>query len=172
MEKEVWKDVEGYEGIYQVSNLCRVKSLKRSGPGTGTSKDTIRKLRISRHGYYRVGLTKHSKTKWYLVHRLIAIAFIPNPKKHPCINHINSVRIDNSLSNLEWCTYSKNSKHSFDTNGRKNPLRKLTDDQVDEIRMLAKNYKRGMGKELAKKYNVSSTVIYYVIKNKFYVKNN
>lgn len=98
---EKWKDVNGYEGLYQVSNNGRVKRIK-SG-------------RILSHnicaGYSRVILSKNNKQSAFLVHRLVAIAFIPNEYDFPCINHKDENKQNNNMNNLEWCTHKYNSNY-------------------------------------------------------------
>ena len=107
--KEIWKPVVGYEGLYQVSNMGRVKSLERKVPkgyGERTVKERILKLRIGRDGYLKIGLYGSTgKQKWFQVHRLVGEAFIQNPDEKPQINHINEIKTDNRACNLEW--YSK-----------------------------------------------------------------
>lgn len=93
--EEIWKDIEGYEGLYQVSNLGRVKGLKRGG---------IIKPQLSHRGYYRVGLYKNRKYHAATVHRLVAIAFVPNPYNLPEVNHKDENKTNNRADNLEWCT--------------------------------------------------------------------
>lgn len=100
-EKEVWKDIEGYEGLYQVSNLGRIRSL-----GYGNTK--IMKPVPTSQRYRQVGLYKDGKRKFYLVHRLVAMAFLDNPKKLSTVNHIDGNRSNNVVSNLEWCTIAEN----------------------------------------------------------------
>ncbi len=103
MKKEIWKDIVGYEGLYQVSNLGRVKSLynyKRNGTNILTPR--------LKKGYYTVGLRKNGKRNWRGVHRLIAQAFIPNPNNYPCVNHKDENKLNNVLENLEWCTIKYN----------------------------------------------------------------
>lgn len=100
---EIWKDIKNYEGLYQVSNLGRIRSFynyKRNG-------NNILTPQIKR-GYYQVGLRKDKKRKWYQLHRLIATAFIPNPKNLPQVNHKDENKTNNSIDNLEWCTVSYN----------------------------------------------------------------
>ncbi|WP_343342471.1 NUMOD4 domain-containing protein [Terrisporobacter petrolearius] len=95
----VWKDIKGYEGLYQVSNFGQVYSLKR--------KKYI-KAYVDKDGYLRVGLSKNGKQKGYIVHRLVATAYIPNPNNYPMINHRDETRQNNKVSNLEWCTCTYN----------------------------------------------------------------
>ena len=102
---EEWRDIEGYEGIYQVSNLGRVKSLK-------FNKERILKPRKDTIGYLAVILYKDGKVKRYLVHRLVANAFIPNSNNLEDINHINEIKTDNRLSNLEWMNHKDNVRYS------------------------------------------------------------
>jgi prophage lambdaSa2, HNH endonuclease family protein len=115
MEKdEIWKDIFGYENIYQVSNLGRVRGLKRkTGNSTGyyIRKGKILKKAMNIHGYEFVILSKNGKRKTITVHRLVAEAFIPNPNHFPCINHKNENRACNIVENLEWCTHKYNSNY-------------------------------------------------------------
>ena len=104
---EIWKDI--YEG-YQVSNLGRVKSLKR---------ETILTPRENHKGYLQVHLRHNGKDITPKVHRLVAKAFIANPNDLPQVNHINGNKADNRVENLEWCTNGQNQKHSYEMLGRK-----------------------------------------------------
>lgn len=105
---EEWKDVKGYEGKYQVSNLGNVRSLNYRNTG----EIRILKPRKNKEGYFDVKLSdEHRGVKTYRVHRLVAEAFIPNPNNHPCVNHIDETRDNNNLDNLEWCTFKHNSNH-------------------------------------------------------------
>lgn len=103
MTEEIWKDIEGYEGLYQVSNIGRVKSLNYNRTG----EEKILKLCKVR-GYLYVGLCKDGKNKSLKVHRLVATAFIPNPENKPNIDHINTIRTDNRVENLHWVTQREN----------------------------------------------------------------
>lgn len=95
---EEWRNIEGYEN-YQVSNLGRVKSLNYNHTG----KEQILKPRKDHNGYLQVSLSKNRKQKWYLVHRLVAKAFIPNPLNLPDCNHRSEMKTENFVENLEWC---------------------------------------------------------------------
>jgi len=115
-EEETWKDIKGYEGLYQVSNLGRVKSLERTVAGKNGSERTIRERILrptpTRDGYLRVKLYDSSgKIKRFLVHRLVCEAFHENPENKPCVNHIDENKANNTTSNLEWCTYEENNKY-------------------------------------------------------------
>lgn len=109
---EIWKDIAGYEGLYQVSNFGRVKSLNYRKTG----KEVILKLRVAhkRHNYMDVALTKWGITKRHKVHRLVALAFIPNPNNLPHINHIDCDVANNNSDNLEWC----DAKYNINYGGR------------------------------------------------------
>lgn len=99
---EEWREVVGYEGIYKVSSYGRVQN----------SYGHILKPEISRNGYERVTLFDRKK---YQVHRLVAIAFIPNPQNKEVVNHKNGVKTDNAVDNLEWNTWSENVSHAYAT---------------------------------------------------------
>ena len=114
MKEEVWKDIQGYEGLYQVSNMGRVKSLERTvWNGRSYYKAPERILKAGKaRGYLRVMLCKDGKGKWYPVHRLVAIAFIPNPDNLPEVNHKDENKQNNCVENLEWCTRQYNVEYS------------------------------------------------------------
>lgn len=104
--KEIWKPIEGYEGLYEVSNLGRVRSLPRA-----TTKGKVLKPRLTKFGYARVNLWRNGKSRLFLVHRLVAAAFISNPENKPQVNHIDENKANNCADNLEWCTNLENHNH-------------------------------------------------------------
>ena len=106
MSEEIWRDIAGYEGLYQVSNCGRVKSFYRGG--------RILKQSLKR-GYMFVELYLNTNGKIHIVHRLVAQAFIPNPLNKLEVNHINGIKTDNRVENLEWVTRSENEQHAYDT---------------------------------------------------------
>lgn len=113
---EIWKDIKDYEGLYQVSNLGRVKSLdhyvKHPKGSLRLIKERILKPFLQKTGYLIVTLSKNNIKTSYNVHRLVAEAFVYNPYNKMCINHLNKNRTDNRADNLEWCTYKENNNWS------------------------------------------------------------
>lgn len=122
MEKEIWRYIKGYEGRYQVSNLGRVRSLRRH-----RVRGKIMDVACNGH-YWRIKLSKNNKAKRVLLHRIIAETFIPNPENKPQVNHINGDKKDNSIENLEWCTRSENQLHAIRTGLR--PMKTKTGTKV------------------------------------------
>lgn len=112
MQNEIWKDIPGYSGLYQVSNDGCVKSLLRrvNGPKKNGRKvkEMILKPCVIKDGYLAVVLHKCGKRKTQKIHRLVALAFIPNPDNKPEIDHINTNRTDNRVENLRWVTRKEN----------------------------------------------------------------
>lgn len=132
---EVWKDIQGYEGLYQVSDRGEVKSLPRTIERRGNSpmrlRERILRPRINRKGYATVGLCKECEMWNRTVHRIVAQAFIPNPNNLPEINHINGIKTDNRVENLEWVTTKDNVKHSIEVLGNKRDIPKYAVRCVD-----------------------------------------
>lgn len=110
---EVWKDVEGYEGLYQVSNFGRIKSLSRfiNNRKGYYCKEKILKENITLKGYNRITLYKNTHPKSFFVHRLVAQAFIENPNKYFLVNHKDENKLNNCVSNLEWCDSKYNTNY-------------------------------------------------------------
>ena len=111
MTEEVWRDVKGYEGLYQVSNMGRVKSLGRKDRFGRVIKERILEPAVTHNGYLRVGLHVDGKRKMLRVHRLVCEAFHENPDNKPEVNHINEAKTDNRACNLEWSTRTENCNH-------------------------------------------------------------
>jgi len=112
--EEIWKDVVGYEGYYQISRFGQVKRVSQDKKTRRIRNKYIPPLKktIGTTGYYHVHLAVDKNHKNYRVHRLVAAAFIPNPENKPCINHIDGNKLNNHVSNLEWCTMKENSQHA------------------------------------------------------------
>lgn len=109
---EEWRPIPGFEGYYEVSNIGRIKRLPRGKQWPyRLTHNNIRKCRINKTGYYCVNLSKDNRVKWVAVHRLVAMAFLPNPLNLPCINHKDESRDNNRVENLEWCTYQYNANY-------------------------------------------------------------
>lgn len=113
MNKEVWKDIKGFENLYQVSNLGRIKSLKRYNPNPKYIEERILKTKIKKNGYVEVGLYKKGKKYFKTVHRLVADVFVDNIKNKKEVNHKDGNKQNNNADNLEWVTRSENQKHAF-----------------------------------------------------------
>ena len=172
--KEIWKDVQGYEGQYQVSNLGRVKSLKRKlDNGRSVNEKILNSSgkKKTQYGYLMVALAG----KTFRVNRLVATAFIPNPDNKPVVNHIDGDKENNRADNLEWATISENMLHAYRCGLKaamiweENPNAKLTKEQVKAIRNEYVPYSKQYGSNaLAKKYNVSNVTITNIVNYKTY----
>jgi len=106
--EEIWKDIEGFDNLYQISNCGRVRSLDRIAHNGQRIKGKILKTNLNKCGYYTVNLYKNKKMKTCTIHRLVANSFIPNPDNLPCVNHKNEDKKNNYDFNLEWCTVKYN----------------------------------------------------------------
>lgn len=106
--KEEWRDIAGFEGLYQVSNLGRIKSLAKTDAIGRFKKERFLIPGNSKNGYLHLSLCKNGVVKQFTVHRLIATAFVPNPENKPCVDHIDCNRQNNRADNLLWVTYSEN----------------------------------------------------------------
>jgi hypothetical protein len=154
---EIWKDVIGYEYLYQVSNLGRVKSLVRS-KRHGNNTCVLRSGRSFGGEYPMYTLCKNGKYKSFLVHRMVAVHFISNPENKPCVNHIDSDPSNNSVENLEWVTYRENSRHHIKAGrGFCKSDRMMNKEGIEMV-----FYLRGQGNKqaaIANRLNVNQSVI-------------
>jgi hypothetical protein len=170
---EIWKDIAGYEGLYQVSNLGRVKSLDReksNGTGVYTLPGKI-KTGNERRGYLGIQLFKSKKFKNVYIHRLVAEAFIPNPERKETINHINGNKLDNRVENLEWVSNGENVKHAFRTglNGTehmRNHKGSVAVAQYDKSMVLIRTYPSMM--EAERQTHIASRSIALCCKGEFH----
>lgn len=132
--EEIWRPIKGYESLYEVSNLGRVKSLPRETNNQYGKEERILKTEKSIKGYVMVSLRKEGKSKLCSIHRLVAEAFIPNPNNLPCVNHIDEDKTNNRVSNLEWCTHKYNINYGScierRVNKQKKPVNQYTLDGV------------------------------------------
>lgn len=157
---EIFKPIKGYRN-YEVSNVGRIKNIK-----TGK----VLKPSDDKDGYQVVCLSENRKQRILKVHRLVAKAFIPNRKQLPQVNHLDGVKSNNKVNNLEWLTHKDNVQHAiniglFNNKGEKNPRSKLTAIQVKQIR---KKYDSGAYtcRQLSKEYNVDYSNIHYIVNYK------
>jgi hypothetical protein len=161
---EIWKDVAGYEGLYQVSNLGNVRSVDKYTSNRFATRfwpSKALKLKNTRFGYVVANLSKEGKLKNVFVHRIVCAAFIgDHPNKQ--VNHINGIKTDNRLENLEWVTSSENHLHAFKTGlrvgysikGSQSSKAKLDETKVREIKLSSNSVRN-----LAKIYGVHHSVI-------------
>lgn len=161
--EEIWKDIKGYEGLYQVSNFGRVKSLDRWAEQKNRKsrfiKGVMKKQHINKSGYLTVGLCKDSKGTHYLVHRLVADAFIPNVENLSEVNHKDEVKTNNCVDNLEWCNHYYNSNYGTRTE-RMIPLLNTARKKSNEV--LSKTvYQYSLEGDLIKIYNSTHATTKY-----------
>jgi hypothetical protein len=174
---EVWKDVVGFESLYEVSNIGNVNRITK-------------KIKIKNHlvtfngksmipldngmGYLRYKLSKNDNSKRYMAHRIVAEAFIKNPEGKKCVNHKDGNKKNNDVSNLEWNTHSENTIHALKNGlivrhkGENHAMAKLSNHQVKVIRRFKKIYPKVTCAYISKIFKVSGTVIERIIKNKTY----
>lgn len=166
---EKWKDIADYEGLYEVS--CR---------GNIRNKKTLKVLSNKSNSYVVVNLTKNGISKNYNAHRIVAEAFIDNPLSKKQVNHINGIKNDNRIENLEWCTPSENVNHSWRIGTskitEKNKIEAKKRGELNRGNMFAtmpvldklSGIVYQSRKELAEKMNISTGVVYYRIKKGIY----
>lgn len=163
--EEVWKDVPGYEGLYIVSNFGSVVSMPKRITKSKFRNEIKTLSQYNINGYLFVTLCKNGSRN-IRVHRIVALSFIPNPENKKEVNHINAIKTDNKVDNLEWCTGQENRFHSIKHKLRSGVgIKKLSKDQVKQIR-LCYTCKRGDITKLSMEYGVSQRTISFILKNK------
>lgn len=186
MDLEIWKDIEGYEGIYQISSLGRVKSLERNIKGHGSSwlkDESLLRLCLDKKGYCIVRLSRNNLKQTFKVHRLVALNFIPNPENKPQINHKDCIKLNNEYGNLEWCNNSENQLHAFSHGLNSHTInhtianrvqgfnrRRLSGENVSEMKSM-----RVSGftyREISEKYSISGKMAEQIIKGVKYKPSN
>ena len=157
--REEWRNIEDYEGLYQVSNLGRVKSLKRPW----VLKDVVLIQHLCRKGYCKVTLTKAKKRSTFSVHRLVALTFIPNPENLATVDHEDKCKVNNTVTNLRWMTQYDN----WERSNCDNPTHKLNQCKANEIREL---YQTGefTGQQLSSQFDISVSQIYGILNNRYW----
>lgn len=163
IEGEVWLPIHGWEGLYEISNMGRVKSFKRKI--VKILKQEVQKYDYLQTQFIKLGITTRQK-----VHRVVAITFIPNPENKPQVNHINGIKHDNRVENLEWCTAHENMVHAF-TIGLKrnlsgvNSIRSnLSIENINEIFKLREENQTYS--KIGAKFNLTKGAIYRILKKK------
>lgn len=145
---EIWKDIQGYEGLYQISNYGRVRTVDRvsfqkhwqGGESKYLHKGKIRTPHMRKNGYFSINLVKDRKQKTFNIHRLVALHFIPRVEGKEYVNHIDADKTNNHVSNLEWCTQKENIQYAYD-NGTKTPPHERKISQFDMDGNLLKVWK-------------------------------
>lgn len=125
MEQEIWKPVVGWEKYYKISSFGRILTIGKYSDGR-VYKDKIKAQRKNKTGYFYVNLCRNGKTKTITIHRLVAIAFIPNPNGYKCVDHIDTDRTNNHVSNLRWCTHEMNANNPLTKEHLSQAIREYT----------------------------------------------
>lgn len=171
--KEEWKEIKGFEGAYMISNTGKVLSLPRKG--TKHKEPCLRSLSLNHDGYVKVRLLYKDKDETARVHRLVAEAFIPNPAGKETVNHKDGNKENNNVDNLEWSDRHEQMYHAYKHNLKKpmkgvgNPLAKLTQEQIDAIKVEYIKYSKEHGTvALGRKYGVNNATIGNILRGVTY----
>ena len=175
--KEEWKDIKDYEGYYQVSDLGKIRSVDRFVVHSKNGNKAFKKGKVFAVGFTNkaliVALSKNGIKKSFLIYRIVAQQFIPNPENKPEVNHKDGNRLNNKVSNLEWMTRSENEKHAYDTGlytsrkGIDHPMSITNESDVIEMRKL---YNEGVSKkQLATDFKMEYSNVCKIIKRKAWV---
>ena len=169
--EEIWKPIKDYENLYEISNLGRIRSKDRVVYQKNRWNDNLSRFlykgkllntKIEENKYVQVHLCKNNKQKRYLVHRLVAETFIPNPENKEQVNHINCNKNDNRVENLEWTTPKENTQHAI-----KNNRKKITTIKINQYDLNGNFIKQWDSMvEVAKKYNTTKQNIWLCCNNK------
>ncbi len=181
-ELEIWSDIEGYEGHYQISNLGRARSVDRgmyvrqdryTQPRWTNRKGKLLKQYLDGKGYRMIRPCIFGISKTLMVHRLVAQAFVPNPEQKRVVNHLNADHLDNRAANLEWCTTKENNHHTIKlgrkpyVNGSKSLVSKLNAGQAKTIKQLLAAGEHPL--TIAKQFNISRSNVYAIKTGKTWV---
>lgn len=162
MNKVVWRAIKGYEGIYEISNEGEVKSLSRkrkNGKASYISEEKILKKTKSTTGYFKVDLKNDNKRRSFKIHRLVALAFIPNPMNKPNVNHIDGRVLNNEVNNLNWCTQKENMLHCKALGLRRRKL-----DANQEIELIKLYLSKKSIIDICERFKISSDALYKTLK--------
>ena len=179
IDGEEWREINGYNGLYLISNLGRVKAIsirKLRGRFYHTQPEKILKQNNKKSGYLHLMLSMNDHRKEYSLHRLVATTFIDNPENKPTVNHIDANKKNNCAINLEWNTVKENTNHAFSNGlipickGESHYNAKLSADNVLEIRRMYSSeplpYPKGFQRIIAEKFNINSKLVWKVVHRK------